>query len=63
MRKKGKNMEFISWIDRNGLGVTLINDEHVQSLNEEWFAIKCLSLTNKTYIAAGFNSYVVRLKS
>lgn len=70
--KKGKELEFISWIKRDGSGTVMIGGEwdkestpkidDMSYVDEENFNIACLSLTEKTFIASGFNSFVVRLK-
>ena len=31
-------------------------------LDDEVFEVNCLSLSNKTFIASGFNSFVVRIR-
>lgn len=56
---KGNQLEFISWILRDGSGTDPVEDtEHLQN---ETFTINCLSMTKKTYIASGFNSFVVKI--
>lgn len=62
MRKKGKNLVFISRILRDGKNVEII-EEFPKHLSKELFELKPLSLTKKTFIASGFNTYVVRIKS
>ncbi len=57
----GEELIFISQINRDGNGTTQVT-ETPEHLLKESFAINSLSLTNKTYIASGFNSYVVKLK-
>jgi len=61
---KGKDLIFISRIRRDGSGVEMVEEQVVaQDLSQnETFEINCLSITNGTYIASGFNSYVVKLK-
>ena len=74
MKKKGKELEFISFIKRDGTGTVMIGGEwnvgmdypkidNMSYEDEEIFNVKCLSLSEKTFIASGFNSFVVRLKS
>lgn len=61
---KGKNLYFISRIQRDGLSVVPVeanNDMH--NLDETVFHINCLSITNGTYIACEFNSFVVKIKN
>lgn len=63
MTKKGKELIFISRIDRDGKGVELVGEEQDMSYQDEVeFELSCLSLSNKTFIASGFNCYVVKLK-
>lgn len=61
-RVRGADLEFISWIHRDGLGVTSMEGRDVGLLKDRDFALNRLSITEDTYIASGFNSYVVRLK-
>lgn len=63
MKLKGKDLIFISWINRDGSGVNPVRQELIDIMQEDNFEVNCLSLTEKTYIACGFNSFVVRLKN
>jgi hypothetical protein len=74
MRKKGKNLEFISWIKRDGSGTIPVGTEwdedmnfpktdDVSYLDDEYFSLTSLSLSKGTFIASGFNSWVVKLKN
>lgn len=61
---RGRDLIFISWIKRDGSGVEPINrDRDMSDFNDTIFTINCLSITEGTYIASEFNSYVVKLKS
>ena len=64
MKKKASKLIFISRILRKGEGVRKLNDDDKEWLNEQnaKFEINCLSVICKTFIASGFNSYVVKLK-
>ena len=73
MRKLGKELEFISFVKRDGSGTVAVgtewnsDSEHPKTddmsyLDDDEFDIKIISLTYKTYIASGFNTWVVRLK-
>ena len=67
MKKKPHELEFISQIKRDGSGTIMCNEETIEHLNtgfakDEKYKIICLSTSEKTYIAMGFNSYVVKLK-
>lgn len=59
---KGKELEFISWIHRDGSGTTPVDKEDMSHLDDTEFRMSCLSLTNGTFIASEFSSYVVRKK-
>ena len=71
---KGKELDFISLIQRDGSGVVSIGGKWTHKMghaktddmsyvDEESFIIYCLSGNAGTYIAHGFNSFVVRLKT
>ena len=73
MKKLGKELEFISWIKRDGTGTIMIGGEWNSSMDmpkiddmsyedDSTFDVNGLSITNKTFIACGFNSFVVKLK-
>ena len=59
MRKNANQLEFISKINRDGLGISKVDEKEV--LNED-FKLNSLSISEKTYIASGMNSYVVKIK-
>jgi len=65
VRKLGKELEFISMINRDGLGVTPVSEvpNMVSYLEDEELEIMSLSLTNRTFIATDrMNYYIVRIK-
>lgn len=64
MKKSARQLEFISRINRNGKGVKKVDIDYEFYLTErnEVFDLYQLSLTEKTYIAIGFNSFVVKIK-
>lgn len=64
MKKKASKLIFISRILRKGEGVEVVTDEDKEWLykDNDKFEINTLSITNGTFIASGFNSYVVKLK-
>ena len=62
MEKLGKELEFISWIKRDGSGIKMVKKKLIELMQEDTFKVNCLSITEKTFIASGFNSFVVRLK-
>lgn len=62
MKKQGKDLQFISRISRDGSGTVKLNSKHEYLVRDTEFDLTPLSLTEGTYIASGFNCYVVRLK-
>lgn len=63
MKANGEELIFISRILRDGTGVEMIEDQDLMMhARETVFNLSSLSLTQKTYIASEFNSYVVRKK-
>jgi hypothetical protein len=67
MTKRANELIFISQIKRDGSGVEMIDDElniDLQNNNsfQNGYVINRLSISEKTYIASGFNSFVVKLK-
>lgn len=62
MKKIGSELEFISRIRRDGSGTVPVNPEGLEYIQDEKFKIICLSISEKTYLACGFNSFVVKLK-
>lgn len=73
MEKKGHELIFISWIRRDGSGTVNCGTEWNESmdspkvddmsyLDDETFTLNCLSLSKQTFIASGFNSFVVKIK-
>ena len=68
MDKLPHELEFISIIKRDGSGTIPIKEKDIQFFvenkfaAEEVFRVFHLSISEKTFIAIGFNSYVVKLK-
>lgn len=63
MEKLGKELIFISRIERDGSGTEQnLSEKHIELIANDSFKLTCLSLTQKTFIASNFNSYVVKLK-
>ena len=63
MKVKGRDLIFISWVHRNGSGTSDVSTNDMTYLDDDTFDLNSLSITNKTYIACEFNSYVVRLRN
>lgn len=73
MEKKGKQLKFLSLIKRDGSGTITcgsfwnsdMNIPKVDDMSYEDdsnFILHSLSMSERTFIAHGFNSFVVRLK-
>lgn len=62
MTKFGKDLIFISQIKRDGSGVTDVSKEYIEMMENDLFHLTYLSLSEKTFIASEFNSFVVKLK-
>jgi hypothetical protein len=62
MRYKGAQLIFISQINRDGSGVEQISEGYLKILQKEVFEVIGLSLSQNTYIAHGFNAFVVRIR-
>ena len=74
MKLLGKELEFISFIKRDGSGTIAVGtkwDENkpypktddVSYLDDDLFNLNTLSLSNRTFIASGFNTWVVKIKN
>lgn len=59
---KGSELIFISIIKKDGSGTIDISNADRTNLNNTTFTLTSLSITNGTYIASEFNSYVVKIK-
>ena len=57
-----KDLEFISQINRDGKGITDLSRADMGYKDDVKFKLYSLSLTQKTHIAHGFNSYIVTIK-
>lgn len=68
IKKKAHELIFISQINRDGSGTSKVSESYLKSMLENRlmkdsdFDIRVLSLSEKTFIASNFNSFVVRLK-
>jgi len=73
MIKKGKQLNFISFIKRDGTGTIMIGTpwtaesdfpkvDNTNHLHNEEFSLSRLSVSNNTWIAFGSNIYVVKIK-
>ena len=68
VRKKANELIFISQIDGDGLGTSSVPESYLKAvienslMKDEYYDLHSLSITNGTFIAINFNSYVVKLK-
>lgn len=62
MNKKGKELIFISQINRDGIGVQIVDKEYIKYMKNDNFELHNLSLTKKTFIAFNMNVFIVKLK-
>ena len=68
VRKKANELIFISQVDRDGLGTSSVPESYLKAvienslMKDEYYDLHSLSITNGTFIAINFNSYVVKLK-
>jgi len=67
-KAKAKDLIFISQINRDGSGTTKVPEEMLDNMlnnkfaKDDFFKLNSLSMSNETFIASGFNSFVVKLK-
>jgi hypothetical protein len=68
MKATAHELEFISQIKRDGSGTMKVPESYLKALKEnplmrdENYKIHCLSVNNQTFLALGFNSFIVKLK-
>lgn len=73
MKKYGKELEFISWVKRDGSGTVMCGTkwdasmdcpkvDDMSYLDEDRFKLTLISASRQTFIASGFNTFVVKLK-
>lgn len=66
--KRPKDLIFISQIKRDGSGTYPVPKDYQDAMlknkfmKDELFCVRRLSISENTYIAMGFNSFVVKLK-
>lgn len=67
LHKKAYQLTFISQINRDGSGTTPVSKDYLKMMRtnklakDDVFELRTLSLSQRTFIAHGFNSFVVRL--
>ena len=68
MKKKANELIFISQINRDGSGTTPVCPDILDTMlnnklcKNDLFKVHRLSMSENTYIAIGFNLFVVKLK-
>ena len=68
LRKKAEDLIFISQVDKDGFGTSPVPESYLKAvienslMKDEYYELHSLSITNGTYIAMNFNTYVVKLK-
>ncbi len=68
IQKFPHELEFISQINRDGKGVSEVSQSFLKAcetnslMKNELYDLYCLSVTEGTFIAQNFNSYVVKIK-
>lgn len=67
MKKRAAELTFISQIKRDGSGVLPVSESMLEAFKnnpfsrDEVFVLTRLSITEGTYIASGFNTFVVKI--
>lgn len=67
-KAKAGQLIFLGQVRRDGSGIDEVSEDYKKGMLEnplmkdELFEIRVLSLTQKTYIASGFNTFVVKLR-
>jgi hypothetical protein len=68
MKREAKDLIFISQINRDGSGTSPVSESYLNAMLEntlmkdDYLKLSRLSISHDTYIAHGFNSFVVKLK-
>ncbi len=63
MKRFGSELELIGRIRSDGTTIDPVDTELSDAAKHESFKLLRLSITKDTYIASGFNSFVVKLKN
>jgi len=64
MDRYGSELIFISRISGDGKKIEILEDTNNERFtNDEKFELNSLSISNRTFIASGMASYVVKLKN
>ena len=63
MIKKAQELDFISWIKRDGSAAVKVPKDMLEDILQcnDKFQLNRLSLKHNTYVASGFNSFVVKI--
>lgn len=63
MERLPSELEFISRILPDGTGVELVDNDDVPESKYRQMKLTSLSVSNQTYLAHGFSTWVVKLKN
>lgn len=61
-RIKGDQLEFIGLISRDGKNILPVTESVYEDHKDEYYTLNGLSTTHKTFVASGFNTFIVKLK-
>lgn len=61
MKRYGCELEKINWIAPDGSHVSYSDSPEL--MDDEMYCLNRLSISKGTYIASGFNSFIVKLKN
>ena len=68
MKAKAEDLIFVSQIKRDGSGTHPVEESYLRAMEEnelmknDKYKLNSLSITEETWIASGFNSFVVKVK-
>jgi hypothetical protein len=62
---KGSELIFLKRINNDGLSLLDVDEQHTNNkyVQDEKYEINCLSMTNKTFVASGGATYIVKFKN
>lgn len=60
MKRYGSELKFLCRIKPDGSGLEKVEDNLYAT---DLFKLNCLSITNRTWIASGMSSFIVKLKN
>ncbi len=60
--RHGRDLDFISSINRDGKGITDVSKDDMSFLDDTAFKMTRLSISDNTFVAHSINTYTVKLK-